>query len=82
MYKKVSTDLGFVERNTDEAYLKLEIDKLVDKKSLKKILEKVINIHGATVTAEVLDNIKSMGYKYATRAAFTVSVSDMTVHYN
>ena len=75
----IPQDLGFVERNTDEDYLKLEIDKLVDKKSLKKILEKVINIHGATVTAEVLDNIKSMGYKYATRAAFTVSISDMTV---
>jgi len=75
----IPQDLGFVERKKDEDYLKLEIDKLVDKKSLKKILEKVINIHGATVTAEVLDNIKSMGYKYATKAAFTVSVSDMTV---
>ena len=75
----IPQDLGFVKRVTDEDYLKLEIDKLVDKKSLKKILEKVINIHGATVTAEVLDNIKSTGYKYATRAAFTVSISDMTV---
>ncbi|MCQ2513051.1 MAG: DNA-directed RNA polymerase subunit beta', partial [Lachnospiraceae bacterium] len=75
----IPQDLGFVERKKDEDYLKLEIDKLVDKKTLKKILEKVINIHGATVTAEVLDNIKSMGYKYATRAAFTVSISDMTV---
>ena len=75
----IPQDLGFVERKKDEDYLKLEIDQLVDKKALKKILERVINIHGATVTAEVLDNIKSMGYKYATRAAFTVSVSDMTV---
>ena len=75
----IPQDLGFVERKKDDDFLKLEIDQLVDKKALKKILERVINIHGATVTAEVLDNIKSMGYKYATKAAFTVSVSDMTV---
>ncbi len=75
----IPQDLGFVDRKKDDDFLKLEIDKLVDKKTLKKILEKVINIHGATVTAEVLDNIKGMGYKYATRAAFTVSISDMTV---
>ena len=75
----IPQDLGFVARVTDEDYLKLEIDELVKKKTLKKILEKVINIHGATVTAEVLDNIKSMGYRYATKAAFTVSIADMTV---
>jgi DNA-directed RNA polymerase subunit beta' len=57
----------------------LEVDFHVGKKGLKQILEKVINIHGATKTAEVLDDIKSMGYKYSTRAAMTVSVSDMTV---
>ncbi len=55
----------------------LEVDFLVGKKQLKQILEKVINIHGATKTAEVLDNIKSMGYKYSTRAAMTVSISDI-----
>ena len=75
----IPQDLGFVERNTPEDYLKLEIDKLVDKKTLKKILEKVINIHGATITAQVLDDIKSTGYKYATKAAFTVSIADITV---
>ena len=75
----IPQDLGFVKRETREDYLKLEIDELVKKKTLKKILEKVINVHGATVTAEVLDNIKSTGYKYATRAAFTVSIADMTV---
>ncbi len=75
----IPQDLGFVKREKDEDYLKLEVDKLVKKKDLKKILEKVINIHGATVTSEVLDNIKSMGYKYSTKAAFTVSISDMTV---
>ena len=75
----IPQDLGFVTRKSDEDYLKLEIDKLVTKKDLKKILEKVINVHGATVTSEVLDNIKSMGYKYATKAAFTVSIADITV---
>ena len=59
--------------------LKLEVDFHVGKKQLKQILEKVINTHGATKTAEVLDDIKSMGYKYSTRAAMTVSISDMTV---
>ena len=72
-------DLGYVERETDEDMLKLEVDFHVGKKGLKQILEKVINIHGATKTAEVLDDIKSMGYKYSTRAAMTVSISDMTV---
>ncbi len=72
-------DLGLVERETDEDYLKLEVDYHVGKKQLKKILEKVINTHGATKTAEVLDDIKAMGYKYSTRAAMTVSISDMTV---
>ena len=59
--------------------LALEVDFHVGKKNLKQILEKVINTHGATKTAEVLDDIKSMGYKYSTRAAMTVSISDMTV---
>ena len=72
-------DLGFVKREKDEDFLKLEVDFLVKKKELKKILEKVINTHGATRTAEVLDDIKAIGYKYSTRAAMTVSISDMTV---
>ena len=72
-------DLGFVKRETDEDYLKFEVDFHVGKKGLKQILEKVINNHGATKTAEVLDDIKAMGYKYSTRAAMTVSISDMTV---
>ncbi len=72
-------DLGFVDRSNPEDRLKLEVDFHVGKKGLKQILEKVINIHGATKTAEVLDDIKSMGYKYSTRAAMTVSISDMTV---
>ncbi len=75
----IPQDLGFVERVENEDLLKLEVDFHVGKKGLKQILEKVINTHGATKTAEVLDDIKSMGYKYSTRAAMTVSVSDMTV---
>ncbi len=72
-------DLGFVDRsNPDNAFL-LEVDFHVGKKQLKKILESVINTHGASITAEVLDNIKATGYKYSTRAAMTVSISDMTV---
>ena len=72
-------DLGFVERKTKEDMILPEVDFLVGKKQLKKILGKVINIHGATKTAEVLDLVKSTGYKYSTRAAMTVSISDMTV---
>ena len=72
-------DLGFVERNTPEDMLKLEIDFHVGKKGLKQILDKVINTHGASKSAEVLDDVKSIGYKYSTRAAMTVSISDMTV---
>ncbi len=72
-------DLGFVDRTAQGNELVLEVDFHVGKKGLKQVLEKVINTHGATITAEVLDDIKSMGYKYSTRAAMTVSISDMTV---
>jgi DNA-directed RNA polymerase subunit beta' len=72
-------DLGYVDRSVPGNELKPEVDFLVGKKQLKQILEKVINTHGATKTAEVLDAIKSTGYKYSTRAAMTVSISDMTV---
>ena len=68
-----------MDRSIPENLLKLEVDFHVGKKGLKQILEKVINTHGATKTAEVLDDIKAMGYKYSTRAAMTVSISDMTV---
>ena len=75
----IPQDLGFVDRTKPENLLKMEIDFHVGKKQIKQILEKVINIHGATTTAEVLDDVKAMGYKYSTRAAMTVSISDMTV---
>ena len=75
----IPQDLGFVDRSVPGNELLLEIDFLTGKKQLKKIIEKLINVHGATVTAEVLDYIKAMGYKYSTIAAMTVSISDMTV---
>ena len=75
----IPQDLGFVDRSIEGNELKLEVDFHVGKKQLKQILEKVINTHGATQTAITLDDIKAIGYKYSTRAAMTVSVSDMTV---
>ena len=75
----IMQDLGFVDRSDPENALNLEIDFHVGKKQLKQILDKCINIHGATKTAEVLDDIKALGYKYSTRGALTVSISDMTV---
>ncbi len=72
-------DLGYVDRSKPENLLLPEIDFHVGKKQLKQILEKVINTHGVSVTAEVLDLIKATGYKYSTKAAMTVSISDMTV---
>ena len=75
----IPQDLGFVDREIEGNELKLEVDFHVGKKQLKQILEKVINTHGATQTAEVLDDVKAIGYKYSTRAAMTVSISDMTV---
>ena len=75
----IPQDLGFVDRSVPENEQKLEVDFHVAKKQLKQILEKVINVHGATQTAVTLDDIKAIGYKYSTRAAMTVSISDMTV---
>ena len=75
----IPQDLGFVDRTIPGNELKMEVDFLVKKKQLKQILEKVINTHGAMQTAITLDDIKAIGYKFSTRAAMTVSVSDMTV---
>ena len=72
-------DLGYVDRSKEENLLLPEVDFHVGKKQLKDILQHVINTHGTTTTAEVLDDIKAMGYKYSTRAAMTVSISEMTV---
>lgn len=75
----VPQDLGFVDRTIPGNELLMEVDFHVGKKQLKQILEKVINVHGAVQTAETLDDIKAIGYKYSTKAAMTVSISDMTV---
>ena len=72
-------DLGFVDRSIPENFLKPEVDFLVDKKKLKNILQNIIDIHGTFKTAEVLDLIKAMGYKYSTIAAMTVSIADIKV---
>ena len=72
-------DLGYVDRSLPENEFALEVDFHVGKKQLKDILQHVIDKHGTTMTAEVLDDIKSVGYKYSTKAAMTVSISEMTV---
>ena len=72
-------DLGYVDRSIPGNELIPEVDFHVGKKQLKDILQHVINTHGTTKTAEVLDDIKATGYKYSTRAAMTVSISEMTV---
>ncbi len=75
----IPQDLGFVDRSNPDNLFELEITKIVTKKELGKIIEKCIKVHGTTDTAVVLDNIKSKGYKYSTRGAITVSVSDMVI---
>ncbi|MBR6228445.1 MAG: DNA-directed RNA polymerase subunit beta', partial [Eubacterium sp.] len=75
----ISQELGFVDRSDPDNFLKLEVDFHVGRGELKKILEKCINNEGATKTAETLDAIKALGYSYSTKAAMTVSISDMVV---
>ncbi|WP_432616947.1 DNA-directed RNA polymerase subunit beta' [Butyricicoccus sp.] len=77
--QKIPQDLGFIERHTKEDMLKLEIMQTCGKKQLGKIIDKCIRKHGFNVTAEVLDAIKAMGYKYSTKGALTVSFSDIAV---
>jgi len=72
-------DLGYVKRNTLDDMFALEVDKLVINKDLAEIIDRTYQRHGNTQTAEVVDNIKSLGFKYATRGALTVSISDITV---
>ncbi len=75
----IPQDIGFVDRSKPENFMTLEVDFMVGKKQLKQIVERLINTHGTFGTAEVLDYIKATGYHYSTRAAMTVSISDMTV---
>jgi len=75
----IPQDLGFVDRTKPETEFQKEIDFPVMKKNLGSIIAKCIDKHGLNVTADVLDYIKSLGYKYATKGAFTVSVTDVAV---
>ncbi len=75
----IPQNLGYVDRTIEETKFDYEISFLVDKKAIGKVINKCINRCGATETASVLDKIKSLGYKFSTRAAMTVSVSDMEI---
>ena len=75
----IPQDLGFVDRSIPENKFKLEIDFLVGKKQLGKIIDACIRVHGTEVTSRVLDDIKSQGYKYSTRGAITVAVCDAKI---
>ena len=75
--ENIPQDLGFVNREEDP--FGLEIDYLVDKKALGKIIDKCFRRHGNTITAEVLDHIKSLGFKYSTIGGITVAVADMKI---
>jgi len=75
----IPQDLGFVDRTDPEQMFEYEINFRTDKKELEKIIEKCIAIHGFTRSASVLDKIKSLGFKYSTQGAITISIADMTV---
>ena len=77
--RPIPQDLGFVDRSIPENRFKLEIDFLVGKKQLGKIIDKCIKIHGTAETADVLDAVKAQGYKYSTKSAITVAVCDATI---
>jgi len=77
--EKIPQDIGFVDRTVPGNECVYEIDFMVDKKKLGDIVDRCINVHGFTISTEVLDSIKSMGYKYSTQGAITISISDMTV---
>ena len=75
----IPQDLGFVDRSNPEKAFDLEVDFLVGKKQLGKIIDKCIRVHGFTVSTEMLDKIKALGYKYATKGAISISIADMVV---
>ena len=75
----IPQDLGFVDRSNPDNLFTLEIDKLVNKKELGKIIERCIRVHGTAKSAEVLDAVKAQGYKYSTRSGITVAVCDATI---
>ena len=75
----IPQDLGFVDRSDPENAFKLEVEFLVNKKTLGKIIDKCIKVHGVTVASEMLDKIKAQGYKYSTKSGITVAVCDATI---
>ena len=75
----IPQDLGFQDRSNPENLLKFEVDYHVGKKQLGIIIDRCIKVHGTAITAAVLDNIKSQGYKYSTRGAVTVAVCDAVI---
>ena len=77
--RNIPQDLGFVDRNDKEKLFDLEVDFIVTKKELGAIINACIKRHGSAITAKMLDAIKEMGYKYSTRASFSISVYDMTI---
>ena len=77
--KPIPQDLGFVDRSKPENALRLEVEFLVGKKALGQIIGTCINEHGTAVTAEMLDAIKAQGFKYSTKGALSISVSDATI---
>ncbi len=77
--ENIPQNLGYVDRTNSDKQFDLEIDFLVKKKQLSDIIERCIRIHGTTVTSEVLDKIKALGYKYSTKAALTVAVCDALI---
>ncbi len=76
---KIPQDLGYVDRTNDETKFNLEIDFPTTSKKLKEIVDRAIKYHGFSVTAQMLDDIKSMGYKYSTKSSISISVYDMTI---
>ncbi|MBE6533703.1 MAG: DNA-directed RNA polymerase subunit beta', partial [Ruminococcaceae bacterium] len=77
--RPIPQDLGFISRDTEDSLFDLEIQTVVKKKELGKLIDYCIKKHGFAVCAEMLDSIKEMGYKYSTRASFSISVYDMTI---
>ena len=77
--EKIPQDLGYVDRTDPEHAFDHEISFQVGKKQLGNIIDRCIKKHGFTISAEVLDSIKAMGYKYSTKGAITISIADMTV---
>ncbi len=75
----IPQDLGFIDRTDPENAFRLEVESLVNKKMLGKIIDKCIRVHGTAITAKVLDDIKSQGYRYSTKSGITVAVCDATI---